>query len=159
MKKLLVFGFALIFVSPLYAQINNDEMQMFQTMFGMPKKEIVAEFVKIDGPKNEVFWKLYDEYESNRKQLGQKRFVALNNYVKNYTKLTATETDEIMEDVILLTTSQDKLIARYYNKIKKEISITTAAQFYQIEWYLQSQVRTNILESIPMISELEKKSN
>ena len=159
MKKLVVFGLACVFVSPLYAQINNDEMQMFQNMFGMPKKEIVAEFVKIDGPKNDLFWKLYDEYEGNRKQLGQKRFVVLNNYVKNYTKLTAAETDEIMEDIILLTTSQDKLIARYYNKIKNAISITTAAQFYQIEWYLQSQIRTNILESIPMISELEKKSN
>ncbi len=159
MKKLFVFGLAWVFVSPLYAQINNDEMQMFQTMFGMAKKEIVAEFVKVDGPKNDLFWKLYDEYESNRKQLGQKRFVALNNYVKNYTKLTAAETDEIMEDIILLTTSQDKLIARYYNKIKNAISINTAAQFYQIEWYLQSQIRTNILESIPMISELEKKSN
>jgi len=159
MKKLIVFGLAFVFTSSLYGQTPGDEMQMFQTMFGMPKKEIVAEFVKIDGPKNEVFWKLYDDYENNRKQLGQKRFVALNNYVKNYSKLSATETDEIMEDVILLTTSQDKLIARYYNRIKKEISINTAAQFYQIEWYLQSQVRTNILESIPMISELEKKSN
>jgi hypothetical protein len=158
MKKLVVFGLALVLTSSLYAQTPSDEMQMFQTMFGMAKKEIVSEFVKIDGPKNVVFWKLYDEYESNRKQLGQKRFVALNNYVKNYTKLTAAETDEIIEQIILLSTSQDKLIAKYYNKIKKEVSITAAAQFYQIEWYLQSQVRTNILESIPMINELEKKS-
>lgn len=158
MKKLFVFGLAVVITPALYAQTPSDEMQMFQTMFGMAKKEIVSEFVKIDGPKNEVFWKLYDEYESNRKQLGQKRFVVLNNYVKNYSKLTAAETDEIIEDIILLSTSQDKLIARYYNKIKKEVSITAAAQFYQIEWYLQSQVRTNILESIPMINELEKKS-
>jgi len=159
MKKLLVFGLAFGMASSSYAQTQNDEMQMFQTMFGMAKKEIVSEFVKIDRSKNDAFWKLYDEYESNRKQLGQKRFVVLNNYVKNYTKLTAAETDEIIEDIILLSTSQDKLIARYYNKIKREVSITAAAQFYQIEWYLQSQVRTNILESIPMISELEKKSN
>jgi hypothetical protein len=159
MKKLLVFGWAFVLVAPLYAQVDNDEMHMFQTLFGMPKKEIVAEFVKIDGPKRDAFWKLYEEYENSRKQLGQKRFVALNNYVKNYTKLSATETDEIMEEIILLTTSQDKLIAKYYNKIKGATGIPVAAQFYQIEWYLQSQIRTTILESIPMISELEKKSN
>jgi len=158
MKKLLVLGLALVFAPYVNAQSSNDEMQMFQTMFGMAKKEIVSEFVKIDGSKNDAFWKLYEEYETNRKQLGQKRFVALNNYVKNYTKLSAAETDQIIEDIILLSTSQDKLIAKYYDKMKKEISISTAAQFYQIEWYLQSQVRTNILESIPMINELEKKS-
>jgi predicted RNA-binding protein len=158
MKKLLSVGFALVLATQLFAQINNDEMQMYQTLFGMAKKEIVGEFVKIDGPKNDTFWKLYDDYENNRKQLGQKRFVALNNYVKNYTKLSAAETDEIMEDIILLTTSQDKLIARYYGKIKKAIGINVAAQFYQIEWYLQSQIRTNILENIPTINDLEKKN-
>src|SRR5258705_11747728 len=112
MKKLFVLGLAIVIARSLYAQTPSDEMQMFQTMFGMAKKEIVSEFVKIDGPKNEVFWKLYDEYESNRKQLGQKRFVALNNYVKNYSKLTAAETDEIIEEIILISTGQDKLIAR-----------------------------------------------
>jgi hypothetical protein len=157
MKKLLVLGLILVLAAQLYAQANSDEAQMFQSLFGTPKKEIVAEFVKVEGAKNDLFWKLYDEYESNRKQLGQKRFAALNNYVKNYSRLSAAETDEIMEDLILLTTSQDKLIAQYYKKIKKSISINVAAQFYQIEWYLQSQIRTNILENIPMINDLEKK--
>ncbi len=157
MKKLIFTGLAFLLAAPLVAQINNDEMQMFQTLFGTPKKEIVSEFVKVEGPKKDGFWKLYDEYESHRKQLGQKRFVVLNNYVKNYTKLSEAETDEIMEDIIIMTTTQDKLIARYYNKIKKLNGISTAAQFYQIEWYLQSQIRTNILENIPMISELENK--
>jgi hypothetical protein len=158
MKKLLVLGLATVLGSSVYGQTASDEMQMFQTMFGLDKKEIVSEFVKIDGSKKDSFWKLYDEYEGNRKQLGQKRFVALNNYVKNYTRLSATETDQIIKDIILLSTSQDKLIAQYYDRMKKEVSISSAAQFYQIEWYLQSQVRTNILESIPMINELEKKS-
>jgi hypothetical protein len=157
MKKFLVFGLCFVCSSSLFGQINYDETQLFKTLFGTPKKEIISEFVKVEGAKQEVFWKLYDEYESHRRQLGEKRFAVLNNYVKNYTTLSAQETDEVMEDIILLTTSQDKLIARYYNKIKKAIGINTAAQFYQIEWYLQSQIRTNILESIPMINELEKK--
>ena len=158
MKKIVVFAFVSVLYSSVYAQTPSDEMQMFQTMFGMAKREVVSEFVKIDDTKTTEFWKLYDEYETSRKQIGQKKFVVLNNYVKNYSQLTPAETDKIIQDVIQLSTTQDKLIANYYNKIKKQISITTAAQFYQIEWYLQSQVRTTILESIPMINELEKKS-
>jgi hypothetical protein len=156
MKKAFLF-FLLLSSTFCYAQINTDEMQMYQTLFGMPKKEIVAEFVKIDDNKKDLFWKLYDAYESSRKQLGQKRFVVLNNYVKNYTKLNEAETNEIMEDVIELTTSQDKLIAQYYKKIKVQISVVVAAQFYQIEWYLQSQIRTNILEHIPTLEQFENK--
>jgi len=159
MKKVVVFAFVSVLASSVYAQTPSDEVQMFQTMFGMAKREVVSEFVKIDDTKTTEFWKLYDEYETSRKQIGQKKFVVLNNYVKNYSQLSPAETDKIIQDVIQLSTTQDKLIANYYNKMKKQISITTAAQFYQIEWYLQSQVRTNILESIPMIGELEKKSN
>lgn len=156
MKNLILIFFVLGSLTG-YAQINTDEMQMYQTLFGMPKREIVSEFVRVDNGKKDLFWKLYDSYESNRKQLGQKRFVVLNNYVKNYSKLTEAETNEIMEDIIELTTSQDKLIAQYYKKIKTQISVVVAAQFYQIEWYLQSQIRTNILEHIPTLEQLDTK--
>ena len=156
MKKLFLY-FLLLGSTVGYAQINTDEMQMYQTLFGMPKKEIVSEFMKIDDNKKDLFWKLYDSYESSRKQLGQKRFVVLNNYVRNYSKLNEAETNEIMEDIIELTTSQDKLIAQYYKKIKVQIGVVVAAQFYQIEWYLQSQIRTNILEHIPTLEQLDTK--
>jgi hypothetical protein len=140
-----------------FSQIDTDETQMFQTLFGMQKKEIVSEFVKTDNTNKDQFWKLYEEYESNRKQLGQKKFAALNNYVKNYSKLNEAETDEVMRDVIDLANSQDKLISKYYFKIKKSVGIAVAAQFYQIEWYLQSQIRTNILENIPAIDKFDVK--
>lgn len=157
MKKPILFGLIFLFSTPLYCQISVDETQMYQTLFGMPKKEIVAEFVKLEKTNQERFWKLYEAYEANRKDQSQKKFMALNNYVKNYTKLNEHETDEIMEDIIGLTTRQDKLISTYYEKIKKQISVVVAAQFYQIEWYLQSQIRTNILENIPTINQLDGK--
>ncbi|HCW05817.1 MAG TPA: hypothetical protein DGG95_00435 [Cytophagales bacterium] len=157
MNKFVILGLIIFLPAYLLAQSSPDEQQMFKALFGMPKKEIVAEFVKLDNSNQERFWKLYDAYENNRREHSQKRFAALNNYVKNYTRLNETETDEIMKDIIALSDTQDKLIAEYYNKIKKQIGVVVAAQFYQIEWYLQSQVRTNILENIPTINQLDGK--
>jgi hypothetical protein len=157
MKNTTLLFIFLIVSAKAFSQIDTDETQMFQTLFGMQKKEIVSEFVKTDNTNKDQFWKLYEEYESNRKQLGQKKFAALNNYVKNYSKLNEAETDEVMRDVIDLANSQDKLISKYYFKIKKSVGIAVAAQFYQIEWYLQSQIRTNILENIPAIDKFDVK--
>lgn len=157
MNKLVLSGLIILSTAPLLAQQTTDETQLFQTLFGMPKKEIVAEFVKLDKSNQDQFWKLYEAYESSRKEHSQKKFAALNNYVKNYSRLNEAETDEIMKDIIALSNTQDKLIAEYYNKIKKQISVVVAAQFYQIEWYLQSQIRTNILENIPTINHLDGK--
>lgn len=157
MKKIFVLVPILLFASVAFAQIHSDEMQMYTKLFGMPKKDIIAEFVKIEGTKHDQFWQLYDQYESSRMQLGEKRFEVLNKYVRNYSSLTEAETDAIMRDIIELTTSQDKLIAQYYQKIKKKVGVTIAAQFYQIEWYLQSEIRTNILEHIPTLTQFENK--
>ncbi len=157
--KTILFAITSIFItSSLAAQEVNEEAEFFKKIFGVPKKEIVTQFVKAEGANGELFWKLYEEYEMKRKHMGQKRYEALNNYVKNYSTLTGESTDEIMMDIISLTTSQDKLISSYYKKIRKSAGIFIAAQFYQIEWYLQSELKTNILENIPVISELEKKS-
>ncbi|MCX6132067.1 MAG: hypothetical protein NTX25_23800, partial [Proteobacteria bacterium] len=100
---------------------------------------------------------LYLEFENVRKKVGQQKFSVLNNYVKSYNTLPEAELDKIMKEIISLNAEQDKLLASYYKKVKKQCGIAVAAQFYQIEWYLLSEIRTAILENIPVISELDNK--
>jgi hypothetical protein len=159
MKTTFITLLVFLLAPSLRAQTGNEEAEFFKKIFGVPKKEIVSQFVKAEGNDGKIFWELYDQYELKRKHMGQKRYVVLNNYVKNYSSLNESSTNEIMEDIIALTTSQDKLISMYYKKIRKSAGIFIAAQFYQIEWYLQSELKTNILENIPVINELERKTN
>lgn len=156
MRYFLAFVLFLMFVNSSSAQLHNEESELFLSVFGRPKKEIVTQFVKVETTSNDQFVKLYDEYELKRKQLGQKRYTVLSKYVKNYSQLSEAETDEILQDIISLTTSQDKLISQYYRKFKKSLGTFVAAQFYQIEWYLQSEMKANLLENIPIISDLDR---
>ena len=48
-----------------------------QAAFGMDKKAVVAEFVKPSPAEKDAFWKLYDEYEVKRKELGKQRIELL----------------------------------------------------------------------------------
>jgi hypothetical protein len=157
MKKAFCIALLLLTVLAGYGQTQKDENEIVQAHFGMKKKDIVAEFVKVEGFKGDAFWKLYDEYELSRRTDANKKFTLMNNYVKNYSSLSEAETDEIIKEIIELTASQDKLLSSYYKKVKKSCGIIIAAQFYQIEWYILSEIRTTILESIPIINKLEKK--
>jgi hypothetical protein len=156
MKKSLVILVTLL-TSTVLAQTAKDEREIVMGHFGMDKKSIVKEFVKGETSKLDLFWNIYDTYEKERMSGSQKKFTLLNNYVTNYMKLTEPETDEIVREIIQLTAEQDKLLASYYKKVKKSCGVITAAQFYQIEWYILSEIRTTILESIPIINELERK--
>lgn len=157
MRYIGCFVFVFILSIPLSAQMHNEESELFINIFGRPKKEIVTEFVKVDGDRAAQFINMYNEYENKRRQLGEKRYVILSRYVKNYSQLNESETNEIIEDIISLTSGQDKLISQYYRKMKKSLGTFVAAQFYQIEWYLQSEMKANILENIPIISDLDRK--
>jgi len=153
-KYIFTIAFAVASLTVL-AQSNKEDVDFIQSIYGKEKKQVVAQFVQLEGAQKDAFWKLYDEYETQRKELGHQRVALLERYAKNYTTLDDATTDKITMDMMALGAKTDKLITTYYKKMKKESTIKAAAQFVQIEAYLLSQVRTAIFESIPLIDELK----
>jgi hypothetical protein len=159
MKKniLIFFGamlLAMTFVQTTNAQSNKEETEFMQSIFGMEKKAIVAEFLKLESAN--PFWVLYDEYETKRKELGKERINTLTNYVENYDNLADDKYDDVVASMISLRKSNDKLVDTYYKKIKKASGSKVAAQFFQLENYFLSEIRSAVMEEIPYIGEFDK---
>lgn len=158
MKKInVLLGVLLLATSSLFAQSNNEEVEFIQSILGMEKKEIVAEFITLEDENATNFWAEYDQYEVERKAQGKKRIDLLNKYADNYLKLDDTKTEEIMKEMIALGSGYNKLINKYYKRIKKASGIKAAGQFYQLEIYIQSAIRISIMEQIPFLGELDVK--
>lgn len=65
MKKI-TFLFAFLSVAFFAnAQSNNEEVDFYQSIFGMEKKAVVADFLNLE--ESNPFWALYDEYEAREK--------------------------------------------------------------------------------------------
>lgn len=160
MKKniLIFFGamlMAMTFGQTANAQSNKEETDFMQSIFGMEKKVIVADFLKIDS--SNPFWALYDEYETKRKELGKDRLNALTEYVEKYDKLTDENYDKVVATMISNRKGNDKLIDTYYKKIKKVSGSKVAAQFFQLENYFLGEIRSTVMKGIPYIGEFDKK--
>lgn len=156
-KKTLLTSVLLFLVSLGFAQSNKEEVDLVQSIFGMEKKAMVTQFIKLEGPQKDAFWAAYDEYETKRKELGKKRIDLLNKYAASYGTMDDAATDKIVNETISLQTATDKLIVTYYKKIKKAVGAKPAAQFYQFEGYVLSEIRAAIMENIPLIGEFDKK--
>lgn len=154
MKKLLVIA-ALLISAAGFSQSNKEDVDFIQSIYGKEKKTIVSEFIKLEGAQKDAFWKLYDEYETQRKELGKQRIALLERYANSYMTLDDATTDQIIKDMIALGAKTDKLINTYYGKMKKSSGVKAAAQFVQLEAYLGAMIRASILESIPFIGELD----
>lgn len=153
MKKLLfLLFFGAAFTS--FAQSNKEDIDFIQSIYGKEKKAIVAEFIKLEAGQKDAFWKVYDEYEVKRKELGQKRVALLERYANNYMNLDDAATSQIIKETAALGLQTDKLVSTYHKKLEKVAGAKAAAQFFQLESYFLSAIRTAIFESIPFIGEL-----
>jgi len=154
MKKLITL-LDIGFTTFAFAQSNKEDVDFIQSIYGKEKKTIVADFIKLEGAQKDAFWALYDEYETKRKDLGKKRIALLEKYANNYGTMDDATTTQIINETISLGAQTDKLIATYHKKMVKASGAKAAAQFFQLESYLLSVIRANILESIPFIGELD----
>jgi hypothetical protein len=110
MKKSLLLVAAVLFASFSWAQSNKEEIDLYQAAFGMDKKAVVADFVKPSEAQKAAFWKLYDEYETQRKDLGKQRIALLKEYAETYTTMTGVQADAWTKKVIELQKKTDNLI-------------------------------------------------
>ena len=74
-----MFGFQ---TATIVAQDNQmkSEFEIIQDAFGLQKKDIIATFIGLEGVDVDAFWKVYNEYEAKRKELGKVRLELLYNY-------------------------------------------------------------------------------
>jgi len=156
MKKIILFAIVGLFSINLNAQSNTDEIALIQSAYGMEKKQIIVQFMKFTEAENASFWKIYDEYEAERKELGKKRASNIIEYANNYGKITDAKATELVNSSLDIQINMSKLLMKTYSKLSKVMTPIRAAQFIQLENYLETMVRMEISEEIPLIGELEQ---
>ena len=65
--------------------------------------------------------------------------------------MTSEQADAWTKKVIDLQKKTDALIATYYGKVKSVTDGVVATQFYQIENYILTAIRAEVLEAVPFL--------
>jgi hypothetical protein len=157
MKTLVLIGAILGSSVYGFAQSSgNEDIAMIQNLYGMEKRKLVANYMQIPQSQAAAFWSVYEQCEVDRRELGRKRIELINEYAKTYKDLTDDKADEIAEGILENNVKLEKFHQSYYSKFKKATSAVTAAQFMQLELYLQSEIKREITSNVPFIGEIEK---
>ena len=148
MKRLLLTLFlALMVLGPAMAQIPGTEVEIYQSVLGMEKRLAVEDFMQLNKGESDAFWEVYNQFETERKELGKERLTLLTDYVNSYAKMSQEKAHGLMGDIFKLGAKQDKLIKKYYKKMKKATSAKTAAQWVQTEQYILTVIRLELMET------------
>ena len=154
MKKITLLLVSLFFLTASYAQdYTAEEIAMVQELFGQEKREIITDNIDLTGVNSEAFWKLYDEYEAQRQEIGKAKIELLQQYTNKPGNLTNNQASELLAQAIPLREAEDKLIINYTKRIGKATSELVSVQFYQIEHFISDGVRFSILNNIDFIQD------
>lgn len=130
----------------------KTEMDLMQDAFGKSKKDFVTSLVEIPSDKNEMFWNLYNAYETSRKSLSETRIKLMNQYVASYNSndLDKKNINSVINQAMKIGAKNTKLINKYYKKLSSKISPKTAMQFFQVENYIRTAIDARIYENLPI---------
>lgn len=135
-----------------FAQSTQSEVEIIQEAFGFEKKLAVANFMDL-GEDAEIFWIIYDEYEAERKKLGNERIEVIKEYAANFEDISEEKILELFKKTTEIKKSFAKLQQTYFKKMKKGVGVSKAAQFWQLENYFNAIIQAEIYSQIPFIGE------
>ncbi|KIC01338.1 hypothetical protein OA88_14645 [Flavobacterium sp. JRM] len=156
MKKFLIALLLVVSANSFAQSLAKEDVDVIQSIYGKSKSDLVKQYMNLSDEQTATFQKIYDDYEVERKVLGQNIIKVVDDYATNYATLTDAKADELAKGTLKSNLGYEKLYDKTYTKAKKAIGAINAAKFIQLEVYLQTAIRSQILDSIPFIGEIEK---
>jgi len=146
-------GLLLITVNPtnVQAQAEADEIQLYQTMYGMEKRSLIEEAMSLTADNKDAFWTVYEQYEKERRANAEGRIQNIKKYVEVYGSASVEQLDAIAKTAFQEEGKWTKLRSTYYEKMKKATSSATAFRWLQVEGYLHTAINAAIADELPFM--------
>jgi hypothetical protein len=158
MKKQILILIVLVFGTlSLSAQVSQGDIQLVQKYFGAEKIALVKDYMKLNPHQDSAFWPIYNRYETERQAYGAERIGLVDGYLKNIKDITEEKATQMVDKGVAMEIKFKNLQKKYFSEMSKKIGPVKAAQFYQLENYINNVINLSIQENIPFVGELEQK--
>ena len=114
------------------------------------KIAIITEVMGFTDAEDKAFWPIYREYDVEMAKLGDERVALIEEYARNYDKLTDEVADKLARKALDLESQRQAAKAKCYERVKTALSPRTAARFLQVEQQLLLLIDLQILSSLPI---------
>lgn len=151
MKKLFMLFAVAIFATVGFAQDMASEVDMIRSMFGKEWKGLTGEALSLSTEEADKFWPVWDQYREDRKSISNERMRLIKDYGDNYSNITNDKAKELALGTLKNDAALNKLKSKYFKKMSKAVSPLRAAQFLQLENYLDNQVKAALSDALPFI--------
>jgi hypothetical protein len=133
MKNTFLILVALLFSLGASAQEDSLYVAQKKKENQAEKKALIKEAIVITNEEQEVFWPLYNEYNSKMEVLNDQYLILSKQYNNSRDKLSYSEVMDLWEEMMDVKQQLLKLERKYYKKMINQISPVKVVNYFEIE--------------------------
>ena len=151
--KISSFFVLLSITSSVIAQQNKSEYEFIKTIFETEKRAFFEQYMELTDEEENVFWPIFEDYEIDRATFSKKQLIAIQFFVENYETMTEAQANGFINDIFSFNRRELKLKKKYYRLMSNKLSNRKATRFLQIEEYINTKIKLEILKTLPFVNE------
>jgi hypothetical protein len=113
------------------------------------REAIVTEILQLSDSDAQTFWPIYRDYEKERTKLDDTESQLTNEYVAAYKNISEDKADELLSKSFELEAQRAELKKKYFDTMKKALSASTAARFFEIDTQMQHVYDLQLSAKLP----------
>jgi hypothetical protein len=154
MKKLILIAIVVFIGLQSFGQATSaSEEELVKSYFKLSKKALFEANMNLSDAQAIAFWPLYNKFETEAGKLQDDRIAFLKDYAENFENITDEQADEFIKRVFQYRKKMLALKMKYYKQVKKATNALVATRFLEIEQYVQTAVRYEIMEALPFVGD------
>jgi hypothetical protein len=146
----------LFFLSARAQEMTEVDLEKAKTLLQQEREAIFIKALHLSIAQATVFHPILVEFNKEKRELDDLQIALLIKYSENYEKLD----QNIMSDFIKQSTLHHKkelsLRKKYYKEIGKALSMKLASQFYEVDDFISTSLRLNVLMGLPFTNSISK---
>src|SRR5262249_51656380 len=129
----------------------RDELAVGRADIQADRQAILAANLPLTPDQSKAFWPVYREYRGEMSKLGDRLVELTLGFAKNYDTLTDEQASKMLNDFLSIQKDEARIKAEWVPKFGKVLPPKSLARFYQIENKLDTILRMDAAEGIPLV--------
>jgi hypothetical protein len=124
-----------------------------QYLLTLARRDVFQNTMGLSDEQKDTFWNIYADYDQQRALLTDQTVQLLRSYATNYDTLTNEQAKKMLDEAAGIAQNQVKLRRKYADQISKKLGGRVGARFYQIDDYLNTAGRLQVLDQLPFVGD------
>lgn len=140
-----------------FAQDNNNvNLQTVKKNLQQEREKIFIQALQLSVSQASVFHPIFVEFNKEKRVLDDLLLSLFVKYGDNYQHLNEKIMSEFIKQSETYERKELKIRRKYYDKLRKSISTELASQFYEVDDFVSTTLRINVLSGLPFTNSISK---